>query len=130
MGIDLVEIGRIRRAHGRWGNRFLRRIFTAEELAHCLRKKNPYPSLAARFAAKEAVAKALSTGFGRDLAFRSISIANGPSGEPRVVLADSAAARARGGRVLISLSHTATQAIAQALLIGGDGGPDRPPTRD
>jgi holo-[acyl-carrier protein] synthase len=119
VGVDLVEIGRIAAAHRRRGDGFLRRLFTEEELAHCLGKKDPYPSLAARFAAKEAVAKALGTGLGGRLTFRSIGVRSGAGGVPRIVL-DAAGERALeelgGRRVLISLAHCRDHALAQALI--------------
>ena len=67
IGIDLIEIDRIRQAWQRHGERFLNRIFTDRELDYCLTKKDPAPSLAARWAAKEAVAKALGVGLGESL---------------------------------------------------------------
>ena len=59
LGIDSVQVDRIKKASKRWGKSFLRRLFTDRELDYCFRHKNPYPSLAARFAAKEALIKAL-----------------------------------------------------------------------
>ena len=63
VGVDLTEISRIRAAHQKHGQSFLDKIFTADEQAFCLTKADPYPSFAARCAAKEAVSKALGTGF-------------------------------------------------------------------
>jgi len=64
IGTDIVDVGRIRKAVERWGDRFLKRVFTEAEVVYCLAKANPYPHLAARFAAKEAVMKALSSLWG------------------------------------------------------------------
>ncbi|MGC2613310.1 MAG: holo-ACP synthase, partial [Terracidiphilus sp.] len=64
-GIDLVEIARIQQSLERFGPRFLNRVFTSAEQAYCMRKRNAAESLAARFAAKEAAAKALGTGISR-----------------------------------------------------------------
>ncbi|MDR2664050.1 MAG: holo-ACP synthase [Puniceicoccales bacterium] len=125
VGIDLVEVDRIRFAHRRWGERFLARIFTAEEIQYCCARRDPYPSLAARFAGKEAVAKALGSGFGREISFRSVAIFS-DGGVPRVRLlapASERMGRLGGGDLLISLSHTASMAIGQAVLLGASAGP-------
>jgi holo-[acyl-carrier protein] synthase len=71
-GIDLAEIGRIRQSIDRFGSRFLNRIYTAAEQAYCLRKRNSAESFAARFAAKEAGAKALGTGISRGVSWLEI----------------------------------------------------------
>jgi holo-[acyl-carrier protein] synthase len=121
LGVDVVEIDRIAAAHQRLGGEFLERIFTAEEIAHCLQKKHPHPSLAARFAGKEAVAKALGRGFGKKLKFTSIAIRSGNSGEPQVVLDDAARdllEQMGGTTVLISLSHSRFTAIAHCAIMG------------
>ncbi|MDR0678931.1 MAG: holo-ACP synthase [Puniceicoccales bacterium] len=120
IGIDLVEVDRIRSAHFRWGKCFLARIFTEKEIAHCLARQNPYPSLAARFAGKEAVAKALGSGFGREISFRSVEIFS-DGGPPSVRLLPPASGRMvrLGGKdLLISLSHSGSLAIGQAILLG------------
>jgi holo-[acyl-carrier protein] synthase len=119
IGVDIVEIDRIRDAHRRFGERFLRRIFLPEEIAHCLRLADPHPSLAARFAAKEAVAKALGTGFGKNLSFHSIRIHTEIGGRPSVHLDASGRkmlAAIRGSRIALSLSHCRRYAVAQALI--------------
>jgi len=120
LGADIVDIARIRAAHERHGAPFLERIFTPDELAYCLPMPNPYPHLAARFAAKEAVAKAFTTGIGAELGWRSISVHHGPRQEPLIRLDEKATthlARAGATRVLITLSHTTTAAIAVAALV-------------
>jgi holo-[acyl-carrier protein] synthase len=119
IGVDVVEIGRVAAAHRRHGERFLRRLFTEGEVVHCLGKKDPYPSLAVRFAAKEAVAKALRTGIGGKLTFRSVGVFSDAGGTPRIVLdgAGEAALQKLGGRcVLISLAHCRRYAVAQAVI--------------
>jgi holo-[acyl-carrier protein] synthase len=110
-GVDLIEIERLEGAIRRHGRRFLERIFTPGELADAGGKP---ASLAARFAAKEAAAKALKTGIGR-IAWQEIETRSGPSNEPVMLLHGAAAAKAAElGLVTwsVSLSHTATQAIA------------------
>ncbi|MDR0340338.1 MAG: holo-ACP synthase [Puniceicoccales bacterium] len=120
VGIDLVEVDRIRSVLCRWGERLLARIYTKREVDHCLARKNPYPSFAARFAGKEAVAKALGSGFGREISFRSIEIFS-DGGPPSVRLFSPASERMAllgGKKLLISLSHSGSLAIGQAVLLG------------
>jgi holo-[acyl-carrier protein] synthase len=120
VGVDLTEVARIRSAHARHGAAFLDKVFTPAEQALCLAKADPIPSLAARFAAKEAASKAFGTGFGAELALTSVGILHGPEGEPVVELDERARALlARRGatRVLVSLTHTDELAQAFAVLV-------------
>ncbi|MDK2785161.1 MAG: holo-[acyl-carrier protein] synthase [Bacillota bacterium] len=122
-GVDLVEVERIRRARERWGERFLARLFTAGERAYCTGKKEADASLAARFAAKEAVAKALGLGLGRFL-WQEIEVVRAEAGRPEVRLAGATLSRARAlgvGRILLSLSHTREHALAQAIALAAPG---------
>ncbi|NIP81932.1 MAG: holo-[acyl-carrier-protein] synthase, partial [Gemmatimonadetes bacterium] len=80
MGMDVVEIDRIRRLHQRWGAPRLGRVFTDGELEYCLDRADPAPSLAARFAAKEAFYKALGTGWGRAGALRDVEVRRDAAG--------------------------------------------------
>ena len=121
IGIDLVEVTRLEQSISRQGERFLRRVFTANEIAYCGAMKSPGPNYAARFAAKEAVAKAFGTGLGAQLSFQDIEVQRKASGEPYVVLHGEGAklARQRGVRqILLSLSHTARYAVAQVVISG------------
>jgi holo-[acyl-carrier protein] synthase len=118
VGVDLIEVNRIRKAHRRWGDQFLRRIFTEEEVRHCFSRIDPYQSLAARFAGKEAAAKALSSGFGAQLSFRSIAIVSKKNGAPQVILEETKSVLLLGKKLLVSLSHTAKFALAQVVLCG------------
>ncbi|MEN8242554.1 MAG: holo-ACP synthase [Chloroflexota bacterium] len=116
-GIDLVEVPRLERAIARHGDRFLKRIFTRRELSLVGGKST---SLAARFAAKEAVAKALCTGIG-DVAWVEIEILHGPNKEPLLILHGSAKklAEEKGLHTWsLSLSHTAELAIAMVTALG------------
>jgi holo-[acyl-carrier protein] synthase len=120
VGVDLTEVDRIRSAHAKHGAAFLDKIFTPAEQKLCLAKADPYPSLAARFAAKEAASKAFGTGIGAELSLTSVGVLNGPEGEPIVELDDKARAllAARGAaRLLISLTHTDTLAQAFVVLV-------------
>lgn len=116
-GVDLVEIERLQQTIDRYGERFLQRVFTEKELAEV---GSNTASLAARFAAKEAVAKALGTGIGL-VSWREIEIQRGPSREPRLYLSGQARSLASLLGLQnwsISLSHTRTHAIAVAVAIG------------
>jgi holo-[acyl-carrier protein] synthase len=117
VGIDLVRIRRIRRAYRRRPARFLNRIFTEKEIALLKSKTNPFPSMAARFAAKEAVAKALGCGIGR-IGWRDLEILPAAGGRPVVFLQGAAQslAKKQGVKgVAISLSHDNFYAVAQAV---------------
>ena len=89
VGIDIIEIGRIKKSIERFGDKFLNKIFTKTELEYCLSKKNKYQHFAARFAAKEAVSKALATGWSKGFSWKDIEIFNEKNGMPRVNLLGS-----------------------------------------
>jgi len=119
LGIDIIEVERIRASHGRFGERFLNRVLLPPEIEYCLKHKFPAPFLAARFAAKEAVSKAFGTGIGAQLGWHDIEVGKKPSGEPFVILHGKGEEllKARQGRmVLLSLSHTDSYAAAVAIL--------------
>ena len=120
VGVDLTEVARIRSAYARHGAHFLAKVFTLAEQALCLAKADPLPSLAARFAAKEAVSKAFGTGFGAELSLTSVGVLHGPEGEPVVELDDRARAllaKRGASRILVSLTHTDELAQAFAVLV-------------
>jgi holo-[acyl-carrier protein] synthase len=115
LGTDLIEIDRIERSVQRFGDAFLERIYTSSEIAYCQRKKNAAESLAARFAAKEAGAKALGTGISRGVSWREFEVRRLPGQRPELHLSGRAAeiASALGiRRVSLSLSHSRTVSIA------------------
>ena len=121
IGIDIVENARIRGIMERHGAHFLERVFTRAEREYCGGMKDSAPFYAARFAAKEAVAKAFGTGIGADIAWLDMEVQRAASGKPSILLhgAGSDLARSRGvSEVLITLSHSEHYAIAQAMLIG------------
>ena len=121
IGVDLVECARIQHSLDRFGERFLRRVFTVGEIEYSQSMKFPARHLAARFAAKEALSKAFGTGIGKSMGWKDIDIHRKPSGEPFVVLEGSAKQLAtdRGvGKVWISLSHTEGHAMAVIVLEG------------
>lgn len=119
-GVDLIEIDRIQKAIDRHGDRFLQRIFTPSEIAYC---KNRMESLAGRFAAKEATAKALGTGIWRSgIGWTDIEVQRNPqTGEPSIALTNAAAERATALNLhewSISLTHDSKSAIAFVVAIG------------
>ncbi|HEU5350778.1 MAG TPA: holo-ACP synthase [Terracidiphilus sp.] len=119
-GIDLIEIARIHQSLERFGQRFLDRVFTPAEQAYCLRKrKTAAESLAARFAAKEAGAKALGTGISRGVHWLEIEVAREPGGRPTLRFAGRAAQIALNlgvARTALSLTHTGNLAMASVVL--------------
>lgn len=120
IGLDATEIARISEVLTRHGDRFLRRVFTDREVAYCLGHRNPAPSLAARFAAKEAAMKALGTGAARGVVWRDIEVIR-RGGPPQLQLHGEAARRfdAMGAKSsLITLTHARELAIAQVMLLG------------
>ncbi len=121
VGVDIVDIGRIRDMRERQGDRFIQRVYTQTEQDYCLRMKFPDKHLAARFAAKEAVSKAFTTGIGERFNWTSIGVVVGDRGQPEIELDEKGSRFMEslgGARVAISLSHTETTAIACAVLIG------------
>jgi len=116
IGVDLIEIERIEKVLARWGERFLERVYTGAERSDC---RNSAPSLAVRFAAKEAVMKALGTGI-KGVGWREIEVLSNRDGKPAVCLYGGALQKARGldlGELAISLSHSREYAIAS--VVGG-----------
>ena len=123
IGIDIIEVERIRASHEKFGERFLNRILHPNEISYCLSFKTPAPFLAVRFAAKEAISKVFGTGIGAQLGWQDMEVARKESGEPYAILhgGGQALLQARGGRhVLISLSHTQNYATAVAILESAD----------
>ncbi len=120
LGVDMVEVDRIERAVARWGDAFVRRIYTTREIERAAAAMAQGPRLAARFAAKEAVMKALGVGW-RALAWREIEITSDPQGRPVVAL-HGAARRIADDRgivtILVTLSHTHEHAVANAVALG------------
>lgn len=125
IGVDVVECTRVRGAVETWGDRFVGRVFRAEERAYCAGQAAPWRHYAGRFAVKEAVAKAFGTGIGDSLGWKDVEVSRDPAtGAPSVALRGRGIrlARMRGVvRVLVSLAHGRDLAVAQAVLIGVAG---------
>jgi holo-[acyl-carrier protein] synthase len=120
-GVDLAEVGRIRDAIGRYGDRFVRRIYTAGEIAYVERKANRFERYAGRFAAKEAGMKAIGTGWKRGVRWQDFEVSNLPSGRPTLRLHGEAAriAEKMGVKTIsLSITHTADLGMAHVILEG------------
>ena len=120
LGADIVDVDRIRGVLDRQGERFLGRVFTDEERVYCFGMKHPHKHLAARFAAKEAVSKAFTTGIGAEIGWKSISVYHGERKEPLVRLDEKGQAllaQVGATHVLLTLSHTDSAAMAVAALV-------------
>ncbi|WP_260735120.1 holo-ACP synthase [Tunturiibacter lichenicola] len=121
LGTDLIETKRIQESMDRFGERFLERVFTAGEITYCRRKKNAAESFAARFAAKEAGAKALGTGISHGVNWKELEVRREVSGKPTLHLSGRAAelAEAMGVRRL-QLSLTHSRELAMAVVVAED----------
>ncbi len=120
IGIDIVEIKRLEKVSKKWGKAFLRKVYTERELAYSRSKRFPYQHLAARFAAKEALFKALGEVETQFVGWRNLEILNDANGKP-VVHWHADAERTRRKRsiagAVVSLSHTENYAVASAMLV-------------
>ena len=120
IGIDVIEIERIEGAIGEFGQHFLDRIFSPAEQAYCSRQSRPVIHYAARWAAKEAVSKALGTGIGEKLRWTDVEVLRKVTGEPGIELTGAAAAFGEGiglGEVKVSLTHAKHYAAANAVVL-------------
>ena len=122
VGIDLVDIKRIKVAMDRYGERFTHRVFTPWEIEYCLSKINPALSFAGRFAVKEAVFKAIGTGFAEGVKWTSVEVVNDRKGQPQVRLGRAIRNHIGNKKIIISLSHTGEYAVASALLVSDGTG--------
>jgi holo-[acyl-carrier protein] synthase len=116
IGIDIADVGRMEKAIQRWGRDFLVKIFSESEIAFCESRHNKYPSYAARFACKEAVAKCLGTGFRRGVYPHLIEIVDNERSRPTVRLHGAAAAFGEGRTIHLSLSHEKNVVVAVAVM--------------
>jgi holo-[acyl-carrier protein] synthase len=119
IGVDIIEITRVRRSIETLGNRFLEKIFTPGERAYCSAKQNSVQHYAARFAAKEAVSKAMSTGWAGEFRWKDVEVMNDPSGQPRITLTGPLKESLAGTRILVTLSHSDTHVVAMVLIEEG-----------
>ena len=120
-GIDIAEVPRIAAAIERFGDRFLRRVFTPDEIRYCDSKANRAERYAARFAAKEAALKAIGTGWGRGVSWTEVEVRREPGGRPTIAFHGRAAefaAKLGVKHAALSLTHTKETAMAQVILEG------------
>lgn len=118
-GIDIAEVPRIAESIRRFGERFIRRVFTDGEIRYCDSKANRFERYAARFAAKEAAMKALGTGWNNGVRWRDVEVAREPGRRPTIKFHGKAAefaARLNTKNISLSISHTPEQAIASVIL--------------
>jgi len=119
-GVDIVHIQRFRKIAEKWDGRFLNRIFTPAEIIYCNKKVDKIQHLAARFACKEAISKALKMTWNKGLSWRDIAIINNHNGEPKALLTGQAKEVADGlkvGDIQLSLSHCPEYAVATAAIV-------------
>lgn len=117
IGNDIVEVARMRKSIERQGQPFLSRIFTQRERDYCNQFKDSTPHFAGRFAAKEAIVKALGTGFSKKAHWQDIEILNDKRGKPSVFLSESLNHEFYDPILLVSISHTADYATAVAIWV-------------
>jgi holo-[acyl-carrier protein] synthase len=120
IGLDATELPRVAQLLQRYGDRFLRRVFTEGEITYCTRRRDPVPHLAGRFAVKEATMKALGTGRSRGVLWKDIEVVR-VGGPPQLRLHGGAARRADSllvRRSLVTITHSETLALAQVMLLG------------
>jgi holo-[acyl-carrier protein] synthase len=117
IGNDIVEITRIKRLLERYPHRFLNRVFSPNEQEYCLKRKEPALHLAGRFAAKEAIVKALGIGFSQGLSWLDMEIRHDANGKPTVFFSSFANRLLNNPLILISISHCREYATAVAIHI-------------
>ena len=120
LGIDATDLPRIAAVYKQYGDRFLRRVYTDGEIAYCTRLRDPIPSLAGRFAAKEAAMKALGTGHSQGVLWKDVEV-HRAGGPPQLRLHGGAARRAgemQVERSLLTITHAESLAMAQVMLFG------------
>jgi holo-[acyl-carrier protein] synthase len=116
IGVDILEIERIRASISGTDGRFLDKVFTDREIAYCSARPNAEQHYAARFAAKEAVSKALATGWSGIFRWKDVEVSNAPSGQPLVTLHGELGRALAGARLLVSLSHSDSHVVAVAVI--------------
>ncbi|MBN2413604.1 holo-ACP synthase [candidate division KSB1 bacterium] len=116
IGADIVDIARFEKAINRWEKRFIERILTPIEIKYCTQKSNRISSMAARFAAKEALIKCLSDSDQKGFSWHEMEIRNKKNGRPMVYLSGKLADRLKDYNVFISMSHSISSAFAMIVL--------------
>jgi holo-[acyl-carrier protein] synthase len=118
IGVDLCDIPRLSKLITEHGDRFLKKVFTASEITYCAQKINGVLNYAARFAAKEALLKALGTGLRAGMNWKDVEVLNDALGKPYFVFYGQIAEYLGGRKVLLSLAHTDDNALAFVVIAG------------
>ncbi len=116
IGVDVVDVRRLKETLAKQGKAFRDKVFTEKEIEYCEGKKNPHEHFAARFAAKEAVGKAMQTGWRGEFRWKDVEVINEPSGAPKIVLYREVAETLRDCTIHLSLSHTENTVVAFAVI--------------
>ncbi len=117
IGVDIIEVDRIREAIEKYGERFLKRVFTQIEIRYCEEfKDTKFLHYSARFAAKEAFSKAIGTGFTQGFKLREVGIVNESNGMPKIVLEGELSEGWSNYKIFVSLSHTRVHAVALVVI--------------
>lgn len=115
IGNDIIEIQRIKKCIDRHGHHFINRLFTTQEQNYCYKYQDPIPHFAGRFAAKEAIVKALGVGFGKTIEWHDLEILNDELGKPVVHFSKSIQECFHQPNILVSIAHSSDYAIATAI---------------
>ncbi|MEX2117651.1 MAG: holo-ACP synthase [Bacteroidota bacterium] len=116
IGVDVVDVERMKKTLQEQGEPFVSKVFTETEIAYCRSRKSPHEHFAARFAAKEAVSKAMQKGWSGEFRWKDIEVMNEPSGAPKIVLYGELARLLRDTKVHLSLSHTEKTVVAFSII--------------
>ncbi|MFA6468418.1 MAG: holo-ACP synthase [Bacteroidota bacterium] len=116
IGIDIIEISRIEESVAQYGDAFLTKLFTEEEIRYCSSKQFPVQHYAARFAAKEAFSKAISTGWSGEFEWKNIEVKNNPAGKPDFILRGKTAETLKGYSIFLSMSHSDNTVVAFVVI--------------
>ena len=116
IGVDILEVERMRKNIESGGTVFLERLFTVEEIRYCESRPNSFQHYAARFAAKEAVSKALSTGWRGSFVWKDVEVMNDPLGKPHITLYGKLKDMLDNACVLVSLSHSDSHVVAMVII--------------
>lgn len=116
IGVDIVEVDRMKKTMEEYGETFLHRVFTPKELSYSRSKKNVHQHLAARFAAKEAFSKAFATGWSGVFRWRDVEVSNDPLGKPLIALSGEMKKLVGESRIHLSISHSDRAVVAVVLI--------------
>jgi holo-[acyl-carrier protein] synthase len=119
IGVDIIEIHRVQRSIETIGEHFLQKVYTPAEIAYCDARAHRYQHYAARFAAKEALSKALSIGWAGEFRWKDVEVTNEPSGQPRITLHGNLRAHLTGATLMLSMSHSESHVVAMVLIEDG-----------